>query len=144
MWTRSTNHIDDEKLHRVGEELLRAFDATEAEINAAAASPFLYRRVRARIAAEERRRSEERSRWFALLATARHAIPALAIIAIVMAALSWYSPLTGFGSGTTELSQNGTDLGVVYPSNDEVIDSLVGWQENGAGNNGSATGRGRR
>ncbi|MDX2031805.1 MAG: hypothetical protein SF339_14115 [Blastocatellia bacterium] len=144
MWTRSKNHIDDEKLHRVGEELLRVFDATEAEINAAAASPFLYRRVRARIAAEERRRSEERSRWFALLATARHAIPALALIAIVMAALSWYSPLTGFGPGTAEVSQNGTDLSAVYPSNEEVIDSLVGWRESGTGNNGSTTGRERR
>ncbi len=133
MWNRSSNHIDEEKLHRVGEELLRAFDATEAEINAAASSPFLYRRIRARIAAEERRRLEERSRWFALLTTARHAIPALAIIAILMAALSWYSPLNGFGTPATDLSSNGTDLSVAYPSNDEVIDSLVGWQESSPG-----------
>ncbi|MFN0084858.1 MAG: hypothetical protein ACKVX9_05680 [Blastocatellia bacterium] len=143
MWTRVTNHIDEEKLHRVGEELLRVFDATEAEISAAASSPFLYRRIRARIAAEERRRSEERGRWFALLKTARHAIPAMTIIAILMAALSWYSPITGFGPATTELSQN-TDLGIAYPSNEEVLDSLVGWRENGAGNNGGTAGRERR
>ena len=58
MWTngkRRKIELDDEKLNRFGDELLRAFEAGEAEISTAAASPFLYRRIRVRIEAEEQR-----------------------------------------------------------------------------------------
>jgi cytochrome c-type biogenesis protein CcmH/NrfG len=83
MWKSGKDHIDGEKLDRFGDELLRAFEASDAEINTAATSPFLYRRIRARIEAEERRLAEQRSTWVALLAGAKRAVPVMAMLAIV-------------------------------------------------------------
>ncbi len=121
MWNRR-RHIDDEKLDRLGDELLRAFEAGEAEINTAATSPFLYRRIRVRIEAEERRRAEERNPWFALLVTARRAIPALTLLAVLAASWHWATlemPVNNTQDTGTELS---LDL-----ANEDVDASLVGW-----------------
>ncbi|MGE0128482.1 MAG: hypothetical protein AB7U82_10415 [Blastocatellales bacterium] len=86
MWMNGKRHeeeINDEALNRFSDELLRAFEASDAEINTAAASPFLYRRIRVRIEAEERRLAEQRGGWAALLIGAKRAIPVMAMLAIV-------------------------------------------------------------
>jgi len=86
MWTngkRGQDELDDEMLNRFSDELLRAFEAGEAEISTAAASPFLYRRIRVRIEAEERRMREQRGGWVSMLAGVKHAIPALLAFAVV-------------------------------------------------------------
>src|SRR5262245_23987336 len=124
MWNRR-NHIDDERLDRFGNELLRAFEAGEAEINTAATSPFLYRRIRVRIEAEERRRAEERNSWMALLVTARRAIPAFALIAVLAASWQWIS--------SEQPASNRAEIGTELPSelvNDDFDASLIGWQRN--------------
>ena len=51
-----TPHITDERLDKIGAELVRACSASAEEVEQAAASPFLYRRIQAHIAAEQRRR----------------------------------------------------------------------------------------
>jgi hypothetical protein len=89
MWMNGKRHkdeLDDEKLNRFSDELLRAFEAGEAEINTAATSPFLYRRIRVRIEAEERRLAEQRGAWQALLTGVKRAIPVMAMLAIVAVA----------------------------------------------------------
>jgi hypothetical protein len=86
MWMNGKRHkdeLDDEKLIRFSDELLRAFEAGEAEINTAATSPFLYRRIRVRIEAEERRLAEQRGAWQALLTGVKRAIPVMAMLAVV-------------------------------------------------------------
>lgn len=88
MWMNGKRHkdevkLDDETLNRFSDELLRAFEASDAEINTAAASPFLYRRIRVRIEAEERRFAERRGAWLALLAGVRRAIPVMVMLAVV-------------------------------------------------------------
>lgn len=86
MWMKDKRHkdeLDDEMLSRFGDELLRAFEASDAEINTAAASPFLYRRIRVRIEAEERRLAEQRGAWQALLTGVKRAIPVMAMLAVV-------------------------------------------------------------
>jgi anti-sigma-K factor RskA len=86
MWMNGKRHkdeLDDEQLIRFSDELLRAFEAGEAEINTAATSPFLYRRIRVRIEAEERRLAEQRGAWQALLTGVKRAIPVMAILAVV-------------------------------------------------------------
>src|SRR5262245_46580685 len=86
MWMNAKRHkdeLDDETLNRFSDELLRAFEAGEAEINTAATSPFLYRRIRVRIEAEERRLAEQRGAWQALLTGVRRAIPVVAMLAVV-------------------------------------------------------------
>jgi hypothetical protein len=88
MWMNGKRHkdegrIDDEKLNRFSDELLRAFEASEAEIETAASSPFLYRRIRVRIEAEERRIAEQRGAWMALLTGVKRAIPVMTMLAVV-------------------------------------------------------------
>ncbi|MBS1787127.1 MAG: hypothetical protein JST85_05360 [Acidobacteria bacterium] len=89
MWNMRKN-AEDDKFDRLSDELFRALEASETEINTAAESPFLFRRIRARIEAEQRRLSEENSSWFTLMAQVRQAIPVFALLAIVALASSLY------------------------------------------------------
>ena len=58
MWRWNKNQqIDDAGLQRIEAEVFRALEASPAEIETAANSPFLYRRLRVAIEAETRRRA---------------------------------------------------------------------------------------
>ncbi len=88
MWIKRKRHkgevrIDDDRLNRFSDELLRAFEASDVDINTAATSPFLYRRIRVRIEAEERRLADQRSVWLALLSGVKRAILVMATLAVV-------------------------------------------------------------
>jgi hypothetical protein len=72
----------DEQLDRLGRHVLQAAAGDEAEVESAAAAPFLFTRVRAAIAEEERRRTEAGS-WLSMLFVARRAVPAMALITIL-------------------------------------------------------------
>lgn len=133
MWNSKRAHIDDEKLDRFSEELLHALDAGEMEVNAAGNSPFLYRRIRVRIEAEERRRAGDRGKLFMLFTEARHAIPVLALITVIAIGLVWYSPShsiepsTFYGSSSASQAPMSSEMPGL--SNDEIITSLVGWND---------------
>jgi hypothetical protein len=130
MWKSNKQHIDNERLDKFGEELLHAIESSDAEINTAATSPFLYRRIRARIEAEQKRMAEERGRWFALQTEARHAIPILAMIAVVAIGLLWTIPArTPQTVGTLGSSQSPAITEISPFSNDEMMASIVGWDE---------------
>jgi anti-sigma-K factor RskA len=81
------------RLDAVGRELLRASAADADELEAAASSPFLYARVRARVAAERARR-EESDDWRAALRIVRRAVPTVAVVAALALAL-FISALVG-------------------------------------------------
>jgi hypothetical protein len=76
----------DERLDRIGREIVRASSSNEAEAVEASASPFLYARLRSRIAAEREQR-QEGERWFTMLGIAWRAVPAMALVAIFAVAL---------------------------------------------------------
>jgi hypothetical protein len=88
------NQQNKEQSDRAGRLVLRAAAADEHEAEAAAGSPFLYQRVRARIRDEERRR-EESGGWLSLFLVARRAIPAMALVAMMAAILTVWSMLPG-------------------------------------------------
>jgi anti-sigma-K factor RskA len=129
MWTNEKHRkdeLEDETLTRFSEELLRAFEAGEAEISTAAASPFLYRRIRVRIEAEERRLARQRGAWLSLLAGVKHAIPVMAAFAVVAVASlmltssqQWQPPVVGNEEPTLMLD-------VFSFSQDELIASVAG------------------
>jgi anti-sigma-K factor RskA len=73
--------LNTEQLDQLGAEIVEAFSADAEEIEQMAASPFMFRRIQARIAAEERRRAEPGSLWFALFKGLRLALPAFALVA---------------------------------------------------------------
>lgn len=134
------DELDDEMLNRFSDELLRAFEAGEAEISAAAASPFLYRRIRVRIEAEERRMARQRGVWLSMLAGVKHAIPALLAFAVVAVAsliltpsLSKHWPAGGGNEEPPTLM-----LDVFSFSQDELIASAAG-MEAGQPRNGGGT-----
>lgn len=123
-----------ERLERVAREVVRAAAAGGPEAAAAADSPFLYARVRARIE-EERRRREEGDGWLGLFAVAWRAAPAMALAAVAALALflsSGAGDLTpGFGLGAETLLGEGDIEQVVFadtraPSNDEVLSTIIG------------------
>ena len=89
-----SDKTENERLDRAGRMVLRAAASNEAEIAAAAASPFLFARVRAAIAAEQRRR-EETSGWLSIFFVARQAVPAMALIALLAAILTVSSAQLG-------------------------------------------------
>ena len=79
------NPQNDEQLDRLGELVLRAAAADDQEIEAAATAPFLFARIRARIAAGRR---EESTGWQSLPLIAWRAIPAMALIAMLAGGLT--------------------------------------------------------
>lgn len=138
MWNRSKNHIDDEKLDRLSDELLRSLEASEAEINTAATSPFLYRRIHARIESEKRRLSEESNPWLALMLQVRQAIPVFALLAVValISTLYLHKDVTTPGNKPQQGQQVTMVAGLpafLQDVQDDVEESLIGWQGNQSG-----------
>lgn len=85
-----TNSQRNEELDRLGKVVLRSAAAREEDTEAAASSPFLFTRVRAAIAAEQRLQ-EEAGSWLSMILVARRAIPAMALVAILAAVLTVWS-----------------------------------------------------
>jgi len=81
---------NQDKSDRAGRLVVLAAARNDEEADAAAASPFLYTRLRTRISQEQRRR-EEAGGWGALLLVARRAIPAMALVAMLAAILTVWS-----------------------------------------------------
>jgi len=79
-----------EQLDRAGREVLLAAARNEEETEAAATSPYLYTRLRAAIAAKKRSRDES-GELLSLLFVARRAIPAMALVAVLSAAMMIWS-----------------------------------------------------
>jgi len=140
MWTngkRDKDELDDETLNRFGGELLRAFEAGEAEISNAAASPFLYRRIRVRIEAEEQRLAQQRGAWLSMLAGVKHAIPALLAFAVVAVASLMLTPSQqGPAAGAGNQDQPTLMEDVFSFSQDELIASAAGVGAGQPGNGG--------
>lgn len=139
MWNRDKNRIDDKKLDHFGAELMQAFEANETEISTAAASPFLFRRIRARIDAEQRRLAEESNPWIALFMQVRRAIPVFALLAVAALISSLYlHSVERAGSGQLSVDggvaveQQATLVAglpaFLQDAQDDVEASLVGWQ----------------
>ncbi|HSQ25409.1 MAG TPA: hypothetical protein VLN44_13380 [Pyrinomonadaceae bacterium] len=84
------NSQRNEELDRIGKMVLRSAAAREEDIEAAASSPFLFTRVRAAIAAEQRQQ-EEAGGWLSMILVARRAVPAMALVAILAALLTVWS-----------------------------------------------------
>jgi hypothetical protein len=132
----------DERLERFGRAVVRASaTGSETEAEAAAASPFLYARLRTRIAAEEERRAGGET-WLTLLAVGWRSVPAMALVAIFAFVLFWTSNLgttttTSPGVLSDEALMDARDAGiesVVFAerrplSSDDVLATILGEDE---------------
>lgn len=80
----------NEELDRLGKMVLRSAVARDQDTEAVASSPFLFKRVRAAIAAEQRLQ-EEAGSWLSMILVARRAVPAMALVATLAALLTVWS-----------------------------------------------------
>ena len=92
--------LADAELDQIGRALVRASASNETEAEAVASQPFLYARLRTRIAAEEERRAVGET-WLALLGVVWRSVPAMALVAVFAFILFWTSNLSNGTSGTT-------------------------------------------
>ena len=128
----------DERLDRVASEVVRASAMNRHEAEAAAASPFLYARISARIKAERARR-EEGERWFALLGVLWRAVPAMTLMAVLAFSL-FLSARRGTPAGGRFIDEEllgARDAGVEHVvfadrqplSRDEVLATILNGEE---------------
>ena len=111
------NPLLDEHLDRVGREIIRASAANDSEAEAVAASPFLYTRIRARIASEKARRQEGEG-WLSMLKVAWRAVPAMALVAILAVALF-------LSAGSSTNSSEGFSYEALFDARDAGIEQVV-------------------
>ena len=83
-----SDQVRDNRLDRAGSEFVRAAGLSEIESDAAASSPFLYARIRARIDGEQQRGGRNVPA-LAMLSIAWRAIPALGLVAFVAVSALW-------------------------------------------------------
>jgi len=116
------NRQVNELLDRVGRLVLRAASRNDTETEAAASAPFLYPRLRAAIAEEQRRR-DETGGW---LFVAQRAIPTLTLIAVLTAILTvWLAQL----SQPTTLARFDED--VIFETRETGLEQAVLANRNG-------------
>ena len=123
------NELDD-----AGRRVLRAAAASLEDTEAAATSPFLFARIRQAIRGDSARR-EEPGNWLSLIFVARRAVPAMAMITLLVGALTLWSAITppiaqnaadeealieGPGPGVEQTVLAGSSL-----SQDDVINIVV-------------------
>lgn len=141
MLTKKKDHGLDERLDRLGREIVRASSANEQEAEDAASTPFLYTRLRSRIA-QERERREEGEGWLSMLAVVWRTVPAMALVAIFALIMFWSAGTGTFtqGSFTDEALLGARDAEVeqvVFAdrrqplSNDEVLETILDEGEQG-------------
>ena len=93
------NREENEHLDRFGKLVVRAATADEQDIEAASTSPFLFTRIRARVAEKQRR--DEATGWQSLPLIAWRAIPAMALVATLAGGLMMWTGQSGNTAGTT-------------------------------------------
>lgn len=126
----------DEQLDRLGSEIIRASAGSETDAASVASSPFLYTRLRSRIA-DERNRREAGESWLAMLGVLWRTVPAMAIVAFIALAL-FLSAGTGTiapGSVNYEGLLNEEQMVLAdrqLSSSDEVLATLLEEDEQGA------------
>jgi hypothetical protein len=86
--TKERDSISEEGLDRAGRIITQAAILSETEAGEIAASPFLFARIQARIAAE--RQVSDVGIWTAFWSISKHAIPAMMIVAALSLGLSFY------------------------------------------------------
>ncbi len=114
-----TKNLTDEQLDKLSAEITRAWAVDETEIEQTAASPFLFRRIQAHIAAEENSRAQEGNIWLVLSRGLRRALPAFVLVAAFAIGGAYYVGSTVLSTANTAPSSTLDSL--FYDGNDELF-----------------------
>jgi hypothetical protein len=102
MFGKKAHDITDGRLDAVARAVVfSASRAADDAADAVASSPFLYTRIAARI--EERRRAQNDEGWLTLLAVAWRAVPVMAVVAMVAAALLFWIGISGASASSGQM-----------------------------------------
>ena len=100
MFGKKAHHLTDARLDPIARAAVRAAArGADDAADAVASSPFLYARIAARI--EERRRAQNDEGWLTLLAVAWRAVPVMAVVAMVAAALLFWIGISGASASSS-------------------------------------------
>jgi hypothetical protein len=103
MLGKKSHAITDERLDLIAHSALRSSSrGADEAADAVASSPFLYTRIAARI--EERRRAQSEEGWLTLLAVAWRAVPVMAVVAMVAAAMLFWIGISGASASSSQQS----------------------------------------
>ena len=141
MNTRKDRELN-ERLDQIGRELIRAFSIKADELETATTSPWLFARLRARIAAE-RERSETTERWSILLTVLKRAVPATAAAAALALGVFLFASSDNSQASAAFTDQalfETNDVGVQHIvfaerrplSHDELLDAIINGEREGA------------
>ena len=120
MFKRNHQTESDARRDLLGREIVRASASNNAEAEAVAASPFLYTRLRARIAAERERREASGS-WLTLLVM-RRAVLAMSLVAFMSLGLLWFA---SSGVATTPQSYNNLSDAAFFDERNAEVERVV-------------------
>ena len=111
-WSKRDNK-KEEGLDQFGRIVVRASALSDSEAEEAVSSPLLLKRIRARIAEEQKIQARPDYGWEQILLVARRALPAMAAVAIIAVGLlllagmrSQSSPIAGNPSDQQQLPGN--------------------------------------
>jgi hypothetical protein len=123
--TAMKRHEDDERLDQLVRTLVKASAVTDTELDAAA-TPFLQRRLWARIAAE-RERPAASAAWLEILVLSRRTLPAMLSIVALLVWVWLASPRSiGAGIDSRDTQLEGVVLkGVALWSEDDLLALLI-------------------
>jgi hypothetical protein len=113
------NNPKNEELDRLGKLVLRSAAANEEDVTAAASSPYVFTRVRAAIAQEQRRR-DEAGGWLSMILVARRAVPAMALVATLAALLTFWSVRPGLAPAPVQSDEEAL-FGVPDPGVEQTV-----------------------
>ncbi|HJU56204.1 MAG TPA: hypothetical protein VJ715_16600 [Pyrinomonadaceae bacterium] len=131
MVVKKRDSVSEERLDRLGRDLVRASAMNEAEAEEAAGSGFLYARLRSRI-----EQSKERESWLVTLKVIWRAVPAMALVAVLAVAL-FISASLGARSSDLVSDESPLDIeteGVVFAdarnmTSDDVLATILNGDE---------------
>ncbi len=124
--------ITDARLDEIGRDLVRTAQISDEEIDQTLSSPFIYTRLRARIAREQERVAiGEGSLWGVMLLSAWRPLTGMALMATFAAVLFWLTAMSGTTNTNLALSSND----YLAASNDSSFERIVFTGEGAPSNN---------
>src|SRR5215475_3876702 len=98
-----------EPIDHLTKSIMRAAGTDQAEVDRIVASPFINSRLRARIEAERKRRTESVGGWFGTVLVAARAITVLVVVTAAAVLAFWFSKTNAPTTSPSRITGAGAD-----------------------------------
>lgn len=120
---RQNKRLTEKQIDQLGADIVKSYAPDAETIAQVTASPFLFSRIKANIAAETRAREESGSVWLSLFNGLRLALPAFALLAVFAlggAFLLGNQTATAPSANNAAASNNSLDS-LLYDNNEDLF-----------------------